>query len=51
MDWMDGLLGGQGISWMASPKELQSTAQCPNGNQERGVSLQGPCCDKHSSIS
>ena len=30
MDLMDGLFNGQGIGWMATSKEVQSMAQCPN---------------------
>ncbi|GAB0176451.1 mitochondrial enolase superfamily member 1 [Grus japonensis] len=33
MDSMDGPLGGEGIGWMVTLKELWSTAQCPSGNQ------------------
>ena len=41
MDLTDRPLGGQGIGWMVTLKELQSTIQCPSGEQWRVAFLRG----------
>ncbi|GAB0178037.1 cAMP-dependent protein kinase inhibitor alpha [Grus japonensis] len=46
MDLKDEPLGGSGIHWMVTLKELQSTVQCPTGDQWLVAFLRGQYWDR-----